>query len=171
MLGFFVGEMTMSKKLRIGQSYGCVTKKHGMFGTRIYKIWDGMKYRCTNPNSDAYHNYGGRGITVCDEWIHDFMAFYNWSMSHGYSDDLTLDRINVNGNYCPENCRWADDITQHNNTRTNRYIEYNGETHTMAEWAKIKGMKYVTLNTRINKYHWPIAKALTTPLEIHNRNK
>lgn len=159
-----------SDHLRSGhsKSCGCITKKHGLFGKRIYKIWDGMKQRCLNQNNNAYINYGGRGITVCDEWKHNFQAFYDWSMEHGYNDELTLDRKDVNGNYCPENCRWANDITQHNNTRVNRFIEYNGETHTMAEWARIKGMKYVTLNTRINKYHWTIEKALTTPVEVHN---
>lgn len=150
------------------KSCGCITKKHGMFGTRLYKIWDGMKYRCFNEKHNQYKNYGGRGITVCDEWM-DFIPFYEWAMSHGYRDDLTLDRIDVNGNYCPENCRWENDIVQHNNTRVNRHLEHNGETHTMAEWARIKGMKYVTLNTRINKYQWSIEKALTTPVEIHNK--
>lgn len=151
------------------KSCGCITKKHGMFGTRIYKIWSGMKDRCFNKNNDAYKNYGGRGITVCHEWL-EFIPFYEWAMNNGYRDDLTLDRENVNGNYCPENCRWVNDIVQHNNTRVNRYIEYNGETHTMAEWARITGIKYVTLNTRINKYHWSIEKALTEPVEIHNRH-
>lgn len=160
-----------SDHLRSGhsKSCGCITKKHGLFGKRIYKIWDGMKQRCLNQNNNAYINYGGRGITICDEWKHDFQSFYDWAMEHGYNDELTLDRKDVNGNYCPENCRWANDITQHNNTRVNRFIEYKGETHTMAEWARIKGMKYVTLNTRINKYHWTIEKALTTPVEVHNR--
>ena len=151
------------------KSCGCITKKHGMFGTRIYKIWDSMKQRCFNKNHSEYKNYGGRGITICDEWIQNFQSFYNWAMANGYRDDLTIDRKDVNGNYCPENCRWADDIVQHNNTRVNRYIEFKGETHTMAEWARIKGMKYVTLNTRINKYQWSIEKALTTPVEIHNK--
>lgn len=161
-----------SNHLRTGhtKSCGCITNKHGMFGTRIYKIWDSMKYRCFNKNHNQYHNYGGRGITVCDEWL-EFIPFYEWAMANGYSDNLTLDRKDVNGNYCPENCRWADDITQHNNTRKNRYIEFEGETHTLAEWARIKGMKYVTLNTRINKYHWPIEKALTQPVEMHNRKR
>ena len=84
-------------------------------------------------------------------------------MANGYADNLTLDRKNVNGNYEPSNCRWADTITQHNNTRVNRYIEFNGETHTMAEWSRIKGINYSTLSSRINKKGWSIERALTTP--------
>lgn len=143
------------------KSCGCITKKHGMFGTRIYKIWDSMYQRCYNSNHAAYKDYGGRGITVCDEWLHNFQAFYEWSMSNGYADNLTIDRINVNGNYEPSNCRWATDIEQHNNTRKNRYIEFNGETHTMAEWARITGIKYATLASRIITKGWSIERALT----------
>ena len=153
-----------SAHLRSGhsQSCGCITKKHGMFGTRIYKIWDGMKQRCYNENHERYIDYGGRGISICEEWKNDFQAFYDWSMANGYADDLTIDREDVNGNYEPGNCRWTDDIVQHNNTRVNRYIEFNGETHTMAEWARIQGINYSTLSSRLNKKGWSIEKALTT---------
>ena len=143
------------------KSCGCITKTHGMFGTRLYKIWDGIKYRCHNSTSDNYNNYGARGITVCEEWRTNFQSFYDWAMSHGYSEDLTIDRIDVNGNYEPDNCRWANEITQHNNTRTNRFITYNGETHTIAEWSRIQNINYYTLVARINRYGWSIEKALT----------
>lgn len=101
-------------------SCGCKNKlnlakanyKHGLSDSRIYNIYICMKERCYNPKSTSYENYGGRGITVCQEWLDDFMNFYNWAMENGYSDDLSIDRIDVNGNYEPSNCRWATNYTQ-----------------------------------------------------------
>ena len=91
--------------------------KHGMKGTRLYRIWQGMKSRCGNPNIPCYPYYGGRGITVCDEWKNSFEAFRDWALSHGYSDELTIDRMDVNGNYEPSNCRWASMAEQNKNKR------------------------------------------------------
>ena len=98
---------------------------HGKSNTRLYRIWRGMINRCENPRQESYPYYGGRGISVCDEWRSDFLCFYNWAMSHGYNPDApfgecTIDRINVDGNYCPWNCRWVDAKTQANNKRPRR---------------------------------------------------
>lgn len=91
---------------------------HGQCGTRIYRIWKAMKNRCFNPNTQDYKRwYGSNGITVCEEWKNDFSSFYEWSMAHGYRDDLSIDRVDPSGNYEPSNCRWADAKTQANNKR------------------------------------------------------
>lgn len=91
--------------------------KHGYHKTRLYRIFGAMKQRCYNKNHDKYHYYGGRGITICQDWLNDFMSFRTWAYSNGYSEDLTIDRIDNNGNYEPSNCRWVDDKIQHRNTR------------------------------------------------------
>lgn len=137
--------------------------KHGLKHTRLYAIWCGIKYRCYNKNHSRYEDYGGRGITVCDQWKNDFKSFYDWAMSNGYSDDLTIDRIDNDGNYEPSNCRWADDLTQANNSRHCHEIEFNGETHSISEWARITGISRTTLNSRIFQYGWTTEEALTRP--------
>lgn len=133
---------------------------HGMCGTRLYRIWKAMKTRCTNPNSKDYRNYGGRGITVCNEWKNDFQTFYEWSKIHGYTDDLTIDRIDPNGNYEPSNCRWVSLKIQANNRRSDRYISFNGETHTAKEWEDITGIKSSTIRKRLS-LGWDVEKTLT----------
>ena len=121
-----------------------------------------MLGRCYNPNHMHFKRYGMRGITVCEEWKNNFQAFYDWAMSNGYRDDLTIDRIDNNGNYCPENCRWATMKEQCNNTRSNTLITYNGKTQTMAQWAKEIGMPYHKLVVRIAR-GWDVERAFTTP--------
>lgn len=106
-------------------SCGCIGREnraasvrtHGMSGSRLHRIWKAMHTRCYNPNSYAYKYYGGRGIQICDEWKDDFQDFYRWSMSHGYAENLTIDRINTNGNYEPNNCRWTTIAEQNKNKR------------------------------------------------------
>lgn len=141
---------------------------HGQCHTRLYRIWFGMLGRCTKESNEAYHNYGGRGITVCDEW-RKFEPFYEWSMKNGYTDELTLDRIDVNGNYEPSNCRWATRYEQSRNTRRNVVITFNNETKILRDWEIELGMNPGTLEARINDYGWSVEKAFTTP--VRNRTK
>lgn len=133
--------------------------KHEKSNTRIYRIWSEMKTRCYLKTCNIYKNYGGRGITICKEWLDDFMNFYNWAMSNGYTDELTIDRIDVNGNYEPSNCRWATNEIQQNNKRNNRIIVLNGVSHTLSEWSKITGINGGTISKRI-KSGWTIERAL-----------
>ena len=145
------------------KSCGCLKREidltrlrsHGKSNTRLYKIWLMIKQRCTNPKNSAFMRYGGRGIEMCDEWSTNYLNFYNWAMENGWDDkkdlnEQSIDRIDVNGNYEPSNCRFSDRITQANNTRSNHFITYQGKTHTVAEWSRITGVNYHTLLTRIN---------------------
>lgn len=149
-------------------SCGCYRQermtKHGKSGERVYKIWKDINKRCNNANHGNYEDYGGRGIKVCNEWRNSFEMFYKWATENGYTDNLTIDRIDVNGNYEPSNCRWVDYKTQANNRRNNHLITYNGKTQTMAQWADELGMKYKTLSDRINISKWSVEKAFNTPV-------
>lgn len=161
--------VSMGQNLKKGkaQSCGCLAKEissinnrtHGLRGTRLYKIWQGMKQRCHCPSSVHYERYGSRGITVCDEWRNDFKSFYDWAMANGYSDDLSIDRIDNDKGYFPENCRWASNKDQQSNLRSNRLLTLNGETHTLSEWASIKGVSKATICSRL-KRGWSIEKAI-----------
>lgn len=123
--------------------------KHGMRNSRIYNIWRSMRQRCSNPNCRNFKHYGARGIKVCEEW-NDFCIFYEWSLANGYSDRLTIDRIDTNKGYEPSNCRWATQEEQQNNRRNNRYLTVDGISHTMAEWSKITGIKTATIWRRLS---------------------
>lgn len=142
---------------------GNAMRKHKLSNTRIYNIWKGMRKRCNNPNSSSYYLYGGRGIKVCEEWD-KFLPFYYWSMQNGYAENLSIDRINYDGNYEPSNCRWVDSEQQNNNTRQNVFITYNGKTLTLSQWAKYVGLTYSCLKARLYN-GWSIEKALTTPVK------
>lgn len=137
---------------------------HGMKKTRLYKIWSSMKVRCSDPNVENYPAYGGRGINVCEEWRSSFESFRDWAFANGYNNKLTIDRIDVNGNYEPSNCRWATIKEQSNNKRTNRLISYKGKTQTLTQWADEIGFLPSTLSERI-RTGWSIEKALTTPVQ------
>lgn len=144
-------------------------RKHGESGNRLYVCWQHMKRRCDSPKDKYFHNYGGRGINVCSEW-ESYENFRSWALSNGYDDTLTLDRIDVNGGYCPENCRWATVTEQQNNRRNNHIVEFNNEIHTLAEWSRIVGINFDVLQMRINKLKWPIEKAFTTPVRSCGRS-
>ena len=120
---------------------------HGQEPKRLYNTWCNMRRRCYEKQNHKYKNYGGRGIKICPEWL-DFCVFREWALSNGYSETLTLDRINVNGNYEPTNCRWVTQKIQQNNRSNNHLITYNGETHTMKEWSEITGISYRTIKDR-----------------------
>lgn len=141
------------------KSCGCYTHdlarerhtKHGLTANgipRIYRTWDGMKQRCNNPRSISYPHYGGRGIKVCREWAESFQAFYNWAMTHGYADDLQIDRINNDGDYCPENCRWVTPRQNIRNRRTTVRILFQGKNLTIPEWSLETGLSETTIRER-----------------------
>lgn len=136
--------------------------KNGLSNTRLRYIYDNMKSRCYNKNNKGYKNYGGRGITICKEWLdkeNGFENFYNWAINNGYKEDLSIDRINVNGNYEPKNCRWATFEEQINNRTNTIKFQYKGITKTLTEWARQYNIPIVTLRTRIAR-GWDIDRAL-----------
>lgn len=169
-------KIVRSDSLRNGKTNSCgcyhseqlsqIKTKHKQAGTRLYSIWINMKVRCTNPKTPEYKNYGGRGITICEEWLQNFESFYEWSINNGYRDNLSIDRIDNNGNYEPQNCRWATMEQQANNKTVSQTYTYMGKTKTIAEWAKEKNLKYNTLFNRLKYSHWDIEKALCTPVVI-----
>lgn len=132
--------------------------------SKLYSIWVNMRNRCSNQENKSFAYYGGRGISVCDEW-NEFLNFEKWAIQNGFEENLTLDRIDVNGNYEPENCRWISRKEQMRNTRSNHLLTYNGDTKTMAEWAEITGIPYSTLKQRINKYNYSVEKALNKQVQ------
>ena len=134
------------------------SKTHGQSNTRLYRIWKGMKRRCTVETCVSYQDYGGRNISVCDEW-NNFEIFYKWALNNGYSDKLSIDRINNNGNYEPLNCRWTSKIIQNNNTRRNCHILYNGKNYTISELAKKYSIPRIVLYKRLWR-GWNLDRAL-----------
>lgn len=132
-------------------SCGCSRGTHNMTNTRLFNIWQNIRGRTKNPNNQDYKDYGGRGIKICPEWDNDFMNFYNWAIENDYSDNLSIDRIDVNGNYEPSNCRWATPIQQGRNKRNNLLITYKNETHCLSEWEEILGIDRRTLSNRFKR--------------------
>ena len=143
--------------------------KHGMTGTRLNRIWKNMKDRCSKSAKGTWRgrNYADRGISVCEEWK-DFQAFAKWAMENGYQDNLTLDRIDPNGNYEPNNCRWATTKEQANNKRTSRFVEYQGERYTVSELAETIGISKRTLITRLNN-GWSVEDAISRPIRLRTK--
>lgn len=138
---------------------------HNQRHTRLYGVWTNIKSRCYNVNSKSYVNYGGRGIVMCQEWCDSFESFSKWAYENGYDPsakhgECTIDRIDVDGNYCPENCRWTNAKEQSNNRTNTYYLTIDNITHSLSEWADITGIKYHTIFARINKLGWEPKKAL-----------
>jgi len=159
------------------KSCGCLRKRrfleintsHSKSRTKLNFVWQSMKQRCANPNCHAYKYYGGRGISVCEQWSNSLVPFYEWSINNGYKEGLSLDRIDVDGDYCPENCRWVDMKTQSRNKTDNRFIEFKGERMCIQDWANKLGIHLSTLDKRLRK--WTLEKALTTPKITENDTK
>lgn len=135
---------------------------HGETKTRLHKIWEAMLTRCEYENHIHYANYGGRGISVCEAW-HDYVAFRDWSLQNGYADNLSIDRLDNDKGYAPDNCRWATVKEQQNNKRSNRLVTWNGATKTITEWSEITGIKKTTIKERLN-HGWSVEDTLTKPV-------
>lgn len=163
--------------LRSGHSTQCKVCKsreirehqiqHNQSKSKLYRVWNSMKNRCENPNTISYKNYGARGIKVCEEW-HDPKAFIEWAMKNGYEDGLEIDRINVNGDYAPLNCRWVSRLQNANNKRNNRIINIHGKNMTMAEIARENGIKYKLLHKHLSK-GMSIEEAIRRQAENQNK--
>ena len=137
--------------------------KDGRKGTRLYRIYNNMKNRCYNCNSKSYKNYGGRGIKICSEWLSDFSVFKEWALSHGYREDLSIERLDVNGDYTPINCIWATYKVQANNMRSNHLISFGGKTKTVKEWSDYFGINERTVRDRLRRGWDPILAITTAP--------
>ena len=150
-------------------SCGCHQRQtrliHGQNNTPLYCSWECMKARCNNPHNIGYHNYGGRGIRVCDDW-NNFVNFQEWALENGYEEGLTIEREDVNGNYEPNNCHWATKLEQANNRRTCNMITYFDETHSLKDWCRILNLPYKVIHTRIYR-GWDFWTAISTPLPDH----
>lgn len=152
------------------KSCGCLKKEvitkektiHGKRDSKLYNVYYAMRARCYNKNTKSYQVYGERGIKLCDDWLgkDGFLKFYNWAISNGYKDGMTIERIDCNGNYSPENCCWISKAEQSRNLRTNVLIDYSGETHPMAEWAEILNVNYKKLQRGIKYYGFTFEQAV-----------
>ena len=154
------------------RSCGCLRKEissrknktHNMTNSRLYRIYRHIKERCFNPNSKSYKYYGSCGIVMCNEWKNDFMNFYNWAMSNGYRNDLTIERIDVNDDYCSENCKWIPQKEQSKNRRNVHLITFNGKTQSLTDWSNELNINFNTLYQRIIISKWSIEKAFMSPI-------
>jgi len=149
-------------------SCGCILRKHGLtHKERLYNIWTGMRQRCMNENSKDYPKYGGRGINVCPDW-QNYESFRAWAISNGYRDDLSIDRIDVDGNYEPSNCRWTTSKQQNNNRRSNLVIRHDGQDLTVSQLAEATGLPYKLLRQRLAR-GWSVERAVASPVRSHRK--
>ena len=144
--------------------------KHRKAKTRLYNVWCGIKQRCCDHKHVSYKIYGAEGKNVCEEWLHNFQAFYDWSMANGFDENAprgkcTIERIDSTKGYSPDNCRWATNKEQQNNKRNNHIIEYKGKKQTLSQWSEELSINYWTLRNRIYRYGWNIDRALNTPVK------
>ena len=160
------------------QSCGCLMNEwrhhafhgtHGMHGSRLYGIWGGMLDRCNRPGNKHYADYCGRGIRVCVAWAESFEAFMAWALESGYQDDLTIERVDVDGNYEPSNCRWATRKEQMRNQRRTRFLTYQGETRSLGEWAELTGISYSLISGRSYR-GWSAERIFSEPVHTDCRN-
>lgn len=147
----------------INHKHGCAKDKNTGKKVKLYGVWCSMKERCYNPHSKPFRYYGEKGVTVCAEWVDDFSVFQDWALSNGYNEALSIDRINSNGDYSPENCRWATRITQSRNRSCIKSIEMNGDLKTIPEWSDLTGLSTRTINQRLRR-GWESNRILTTKI-------
>lgn len=158
------GHLRSGARVSCGCRRSDTKMKYDTKNNRMYSIWRGMKERCHNKHHRSYAKYGGRGIKVCDEWL-DFAAFQKWALFNGYSDELSIDRIDNDGNYCPANCRWATDIDQANNKSQSKIIEYQGQSMTLAQWCRLLSLPYLPIYQRLYR-GWTFEKAIKMPFDM-----
>lgn len=173
--GNFTSVSGKNLKANAVKSCGCLrktapNKTHGLSNTREYRKWVNIKKRCYDPSYAAYKNYGGRGIKMCDQWHNSFEAFYKWIKEHRTSDDQSIDRIDNNGDYSPDNCRMTDAKVQANNRRMCHYYSHDGKTQTLMQWCEELGLDYKRTHNRIFKLGWDFEKAISVPVDINKRN-
>jgi hypothetical protein len=165
--------------LRRGQTMGCIkchpalgkNRTHGGRQSRLYNIWTGMKARCCNPNEPAFENYGGRGISVCPEWVSCLEAFRDWALANGYQAHLTVERRDNDGNYEPSNCSWVTLASQKMNRRNTIKVVWCGRAMTLLDLAAETGVNYDLLKQRICKYRWPVDRAVSEPSRSPGKRK
>lgn len=157
------------------KSCGCLRHvpkdTHHESATRLYRIWAGIKSRCVYNGNDRYKDYGGRGIKMCDEWVNSYENFRDWALSNGYKEGLTIERIDVNGNYCPKNCTWIPKCEQAKNRRSCYAIEYNGKTQNLTDWCNELGLNYKRVHDRMYRHNWDFERAAFEPVHVEKRNK
>ena len=167
-------------EVRTGRTVSCGCKRKGKPLTHghcinreresLYDVWLGIKQRCKNPKNKSFDLYGGRGIGICKEWDNSYDVFREWSVLNGHKTGLCIDRKDNNMGYYPNNCHWTTNKINCNNTRKNRSLTYNGETHTISEWAEITGITRSTISARINNYGWSVERTLSeVPLKGNNQ--